>query len=360
VTVTYRTAGAWGAGKGSNLTAAEVDANFWDHEGRLDTLEGTPPAPNNIADITVSGSQMTITMDDASTFGPFTLPTSRWRWREDFADATVYAVEDFFRDADTGSIYRVLIAHTSATPFDPDLLSGGDPVYELIIDASGFGAGGGGLFSDVVVDTGATYTVSETDAGKLIQLEYDTGGVGPTVEIANDSTAFDLAVGTTIGFAQYGSERITIDELGASIIYDNTKHHPQTDHQYSVIYLTKIDVDTWLLHGDLRPLHDIVVITSGTTWTPTRSSHQNKYVTYSESSAVAVTIPTNTAQPFDRGSTITIADIGGASGRLTFAPDTGVTLISRAGTGPTTVEYGSVVTLKKVNTNVWHIFGDYE
>lgn len=29
MTITYRTAGAWGAGKGSNLTAAEADQNFY-------------------------------------------------------------------------------------------------------------------------------------------------------------------------------------------------------------------------------------------------------------------------------------------------------------------------------------------
>ena len=28
MTITYRTPGAWGPGKGANLTAAEVDGNF--------------------------------------------------------------------------------------------------------------------------------------------------------------------------------------------------------------------------------------------------------------------------------------------------------------------------------------------
>ncbi|MBB4520469.1 UNVERIFIED_ORG: hypothetical protein M2435_001249 [Rhizobium sophorae] len=74
--ITFRTAGAWGAGKGSNLTPAEVDGNFYDLDGRVTDLEDNPPTPNQIADITQDGNQITIVMDDASTFGPFTLPRS--------------------------------------------------------------------------------------------------------------------------------------------------------------------------------------------------------------------------------------------------------------------------------------------
>lgn len=74
--ITFRTAGAWGPGKGSNLTPAEVDENFHDLDGRVSEIEENPPSPNQIADITQAGDQITIVMEDASTFGPFTLPRS--------------------------------------------------------------------------------------------------------------------------------------------------------------------------------------------------------------------------------------------------------------------------------------------
>lgn len=74
--ITFRTAGAWGPGKGSNLTPAEVDENFNDLDGRVSEIEDNPPSPNQIADITQTGDQITIVMEDASTFGPFTLPRS--------------------------------------------------------------------------------------------------------------------------------------------------------------------------------------------------------------------------------------------------------------------------------------------
>ncbi len=72
--ITYRTTGAWGSGKGSNLTAAEVDGNFHDLASRLEDLEGDPPAPNQIANITQSGNTITIHLEGGESFGPFTLP----------------------------------------------------------------------------------------------------------------------------------------------------------------------------------------------------------------------------------------------------------------------------------------------
>lgn len=74
MTLTYRTAGPWGAGKGSNLTAAEIDGNTYDLDQRVDALETTPPEPNEIVNITQSGDTITVHMADGTTFGPFTLP----------------------------------------------------------------------------------------------------------------------------------------------------------------------------------------------------------------------------------------------------------------------------------------------
>ncbi|NEI52725.1 hypothetical protein GR217_34465 [Rhizobium leguminosarum] len=79
MTTIYRTSGAWGAGKGSNLTAAEVDENFYGHEQRIGDLETSPTEPNQIANIIQTGDTITIVMEDATTFGPFTLPRSLQR-----------------------------------------------------------------------------------------------------------------------------------------------------------------------------------------------------------------------------------------------------------------------------------------
>lgn len=69
MTVTYRTAGAWGSGKGANLTAAEVDGNFYDHEQRIEDLEaGTAGSGDNpLVDVTVSGATLTKYYADSTT-----------------------------------------------------------------------------------------------------------------------------------------------------------------------------------------------------------------------------------------------------------------------------------------------------
>lgn len=73
-TITYRTAGVWGAGYGGDLPAALIDESFYSLDQRVLSLETTPPTPVQIADITQSGTTLSIVMDDATTYGPFEMP----------------------------------------------------------------------------------------------------------------------------------------------------------------------------------------------------------------------------------------------------------------------------------------------
>jgi hypothetical protein len=73
MTLTYRTAGAWGAGKGANLTAAEVDGNTYHFAQALaGIVSGTDGV--GVVGITFNGTQITFEMSDASELGPYTLP----------------------------------------------------------------------------------------------------------------------------------------------------------------------------------------------------------------------------------------------------------------------------------------------
>ncbi|RWQ12326.1 hypothetical protein [Mesorhizobium sp.] len=73
MTITYRSV------KGSNLTATEVDDNFHDIDDRITELEDNPPVPTNISHMTVAGTQWTVYLEDATAFGPFTLPQANFR-----------------------------------------------------------------------------------------------------------------------------------------------------------------------------------------------------------------------------------------------------------------------------------------
>lgn len=72
----FRTLGAWGAGKGSNLTAAEVDGNFYAIDQAFAALDADPPTAVSISNVTQSGSNITVWLSDGSSFGPFPLPTA--------------------------------------------------------------------------------------------------------------------------------------------------------------------------------------------------------------------------------------------------------------------------------------------
>lgn len=71
---TYRGSGPWGPGKGAALTAAEFDGNTWQHEQDIAAAAAAAGTPVGIANITQSGSQITVILTDATELGPFTLP----------------------------------------------------------------------------------------------------------------------------------------------------------------------------------------------------------------------------------------------------------------------------------------------
>jgi hypothetical protein len=136
--LTFRTLGAWGAGKGANLTPSEVDNNFWEIAQAIVDLTASPAVPVGIGSITVSGTEMTITLTDGTVMGPFTLPVLTFRWRGEWQPTTGYAELDVFTVLNTG-IYMVQIAHTTGTTFDPELLippTTGSPAYLMLFGSA--------------------------------------------------------------------------------------------------------------------------------------------------------------------------------------------------------------------------------
>lgn len=75
----YRTTGAWGVGQGYNLTAAQIDGNFYELAQRIDAIVADIPLPLNISNMTVIGTQWRIYLEDSTVFGPFTLPQANFR-----------------------------------------------------------------------------------------------------------------------------------------------------------------------------------------------------------------------------------------------------------------------------------------
>jgi hypothetical protein len=124
----YRTAGAWGAGKGSNLTAAEVDQNFYDLEQAVETLAATPPVADDIDEVTISGQALTFHKVSGATVGPITIPLGAIVWRGDWVASTAYNAAELFEATDPTTLvkglYFVNRDFTSGLGFDPGLGTG--------------------------------------------------------------------------------------------------------------------------------------------------------------------------------------------------------------------------------------------
>jgi hypothetical protein len=136
--LTFRTLGAWGSGKGANLTPGEVDNNFWELAQAIVDLAANPALPVGIANITVSGTSMTITLTDGTVMGPFTLPVLTFRWRGEWQPFTTYAELDVFTVTHVG-IYMVQVEHTTGAAFEPDLLvppTTGSPAYLMLFGST--------------------------------------------------------------------------------------------------------------------------------------------------------------------------------------------------------------------------------
>ena len=129
MTLTYRTVGAWGAGKGSNLDASEIDQNFYDLAQAIVALQSnTLAAANGIASITVNGSQFSIFLTDGTELGPFTIPVLRFRWRGEWTGNTSYAELDVVKVTGFG-IFMVQVDTTSNATFDATETAGDVLVY---------------------------------------------------------------------------------------------------------------------------------------------------------------------------------------------------------------------------------------
>jgi hypothetical protein len=94
----------WGSGQGSNLSAAEVDVNFWTLYSALTALQDHALTTENQIDyFSVAGNQLFVTMMDHTVFGPYTLPTASWNFRGPWSSTTSYHAMDVVTDS--GSVY---------------------------------------------------------------------------------------------------------------------------------------------------------------------------------------------------------------------------------------------------------------
>lgn len=270
--IIYRTDGAWGAGKGANLVAAEVDGNFYDVDQRIVDLEGSMPAAAvGIAFFSVTGTNLfNVHMTDGTIQGPFALPEQVWNFRGDWLPTTVYAANDVVTA--NGSVYLVLVNHTSnAGAFDPDANDGaGHNYYGLLLTnpANVIPAGGDvgqylaktdtadyaigwetpptpDLSQAVLQAAGTTYTLTLANAATYVRC---TNAAGCSITIAPDAT-LSFPLSTEISFRQCTDAGVVLVAGTGVILNAISGLSTATGRNGAVITAKKVAADTWDVFG---------------------------------------------------------------------------------------------------------------
>lgn len=267
--VIYRTAGPWGAGKGANLVPAEVDGNFYDVDQRITAVEDDlPDVANGIAFFSVSGSLFSVHMTNGTVQGPFALPKAAWNFRGEWTASTIYYVDDVVTA--NGSVYMVLINHTSAPTFDPGMNDGaGNDYYGLLLTNPANVLPPGGDAGQYLTKTDdADYVTSwETPvvfpSQKLLEAPNETysltlaniasyvrciNAAGCTVTIPDDAT-LNFPLSTEISFRQCtdgGIELVADTDVTLNTIAGLSA---STAVNGAVISAKKVAADTWDVFG---------------------------------------------------------------------------------------------------------------
>jgi hypothetical protein len=230
MTQVYRTddMARWGTGQGFNLSAAQVDINFWDLVQRMLAQEARPDAAAGIDHFEIVGIMMYVHMTDATVLGPYELPVATFLDRGEWAPDTVYSKMDTF--SINGGLYVVIFNHTSEATFDPGANDGaGHDYYQLMIQTPGSAMPAGGAVGALLVKTTTTdyavgwgYTsadvvtfdpadgstlTSDNVADALEELAAGGGGGGDAGDVVYDPTTSGLTATDVQG---------AIDELAAA------------------------------------------------------------------------------------------------------------------------------------------------
>jgi hypothetical protein len=110
------------------------------------------------------------------------------------------------------------------------------------------GTGAFGILAVLAVNTqtGTTYTLVLTDAGKVVTLS-NASGITLTVP-TNASVAY--ATGTTIALAQLGAGQVTVAGAGG-VTVSSRGAALKIAGQYGMATLLKTGTDAWILSGDI-------------------------------------------------------------------------------------------------------------
>lgn len=231
MTLTYRSV------KGSALTANEFDGNTHDLDDRITAMEDNPPSAIGIAFFETVNTDFYVHMTDSSVLGPYTLPTTEWNFRGAWAATTIYAINDVV--SNSGALYIVIFAHTSASVFDAGANDGdGHDFYELLIPAAS-----GSKVSVTLSDT--TFSATLSYANKYLRMTS-----GCTITIPKDATV-DHAIDTEIFFRQCSDDPLVFvaEDSGVTTLNGLANHDLISSANGATIMAKKVAANKWDFTG---------------------------------------------------------------------------------------------------------------
>jgi hypothetical protein len=360
--ITYRTGGAWGGGSGSDLSPAQVDANFWTLQLQINSI--TIPTPVGISGFSVTGAAFTVTLTNATVLGPYTLPTSQWNWRGAWAATTAYSVNDTF--GANGSVYLVAYAHVSAATFAAGANDGaGHDYYDCIFTTSGSVLPTGGAANQLLAKSSSADFALQWVNAPLAANGVPTGGATGQILAKTSSADYDiewiavpsgLPAGGATGYVLTKNSSADYD-VGWSVpsaggggggSFVPTITGPQTNDglRYDAYY-------GWI-NAPLG-LHYKYYSGSGVTLD---ASYAGCLIEVDATTTAAVfTIPANATTALEVDTEMVFQQTGGGN-PVSFAAASGVTLVYDQTCLPQTAGDFSRAMLKQVQTNRWFLYGD--
>lgn len=134
--ITFRTDDPtrWGTGNGSDLTAAQIDINFWVLYTTVIALQDHFDSNGaGISYFIVNGDQFTVMLTNHVALGPYNLPVAAFNFRGEWEANQTYNINDVFTQ--DGAIYMVIwpLANSGATFFAGSNDGMGHDYYALML-----------------------------------------------------------------------------------------------------------------------------------------------------------------------------------------------------------------------------------
>lgn len=228
----------WGTGKGAPASAVEHDISLWSLSERVRELEENPPVAISIATISQSGGNLYVHLTNGDILGPFIMPVAVFQERGSWRAGRDYRSLDTVRVGGQGR-FLILQNHHSETPFDPDRLIGGNPVYYLL-SADGI------IFGD---DVEESRDLDETD---VFRQKFVTGGTAfdpVVIHLPEESTDAPWNAGDTATFETLGTSLEITHDSDVELICSALPQSRTTEG--SVMSLLYHGENRWTLTGDL-------------------------------------------------------------------------------------------------------------